>query len=86
MKRFTIIKQRTLEEARFFIDNQSTVRATAKALNISKSTVHKDLTQRLSSFSPILYDKVLEIISKNTDERAMRGGQATKKMYENLKK
>lgn len=86
MKRFTIIKQRTLEEARFFIDNQSTVRATAKVFNVSKSTIHKDLTQRLSSFSPILYDRVLEIISKNTDERAIRGGQATKRKYESLKK
>ena len=84
MKRFTIIKQRTLEEARFFIDNQSTVRATAKVFNVSKSTIHKDLTQRLSSFSPILYDRVLEIISKNTDERAIRGGQATKRKYEGL--
>ena len=86
MKRFTIIKQRTLEEARFFIDNKSTVRATAKAFNVSKTTVYGDLTQRLPSFSPVLYDKVLEIISKNIAERAIRGGQATKRKYESLKK
>lgn len=86
MDRSAIIKDRTLEEARFFIDHNSTVRATAKAFNVSKTTIHKDLTQRLPYFSPILYDKVLEIISKNTEERAFRGAQAVKRKYESLKK
>lgn len=84
MDRSTIIKDRTLEEARFFINHNSTVRATAKAFNVSKTTIHKDLTQRLPYFLPILYEEVLEIISKNTKERALRGGEATKKKYKSL--
>ena len=90
MMKSTIIKQRTLEEARFFIDHQSTVRATAKAFSsnnqpVSKSTVHKDLTERLQYFSPMLHKEVSQILAKNLDERAIRCGNATKKKYENLK-
>lgn len=89
MKKSTTIRNRTLEEARFFIDNKSTVRATAEAFSkkydyVSKSTVHKDLTQRLPDFSTTLYEEVLEIISINTKERALRGGEATKKKYKSL--
>lgn len=82
------IKNRVLEEARFFIDKNSTVRATAEAFSIygqsiTKSTVHKDLTERLPTISPLLYDRVYEILQKNKAERHLRGGEATRKKYLN---
>lgn len=80
------IKNRVLEEARFFIDKNSTIRATAKACgttgsSLSKSTVHKDLTERLPDISPLLYDRVSEILQKNKAEKHLRGGEATRKKY-----
>lgn len=72
---------RILEEARFYIDNRSTMRATAKAFDISKSTVHKDLTKNLWDISPILSRQVQLIIEFNIKERSYRGGNAAREKF-----
>ena len=81
------IEQRTLDEANYIIANKTTVRATAQAYDkVSKSTVHKDLTERLEDISKSLYDEVQMILNKNKEERAMRGGMSTRQKYLDMKK
>ena len=81
------IEQRTLDEANNIIANKTTVRATAQAYDkVSKSTVHKDLTERLEDISKSLYDEVQMILNKNKEERAMRGGMSTRQKYLDMKK
>ena len=63
------------------VENHTTVRATARQFKISKSTVHKDVTQVLRRVNPTLYEQVQQILDKNKDERHLRGGEATKKKY-----
>ncbi len=76
------LEQRACELAVYMIENRATVRAAAKHFGISKSTVHKDLTERLESVNKILYLQVKEILEINKQERHIRGGLATKKKYE----
>lgn len=76
------IEQRACDIAAYIIDNKVTVRAAAKRFGISKSTVHKDLTERLARVNPALYDQVREVLDLNKAERHIRGGMATKKKYE----
>lgn len=85
MRKKEEIRLRVLEVARYFIDNNATVRQTAKAFGISKSTVHLDITERLVDISPILYDSAYAILQKNRKERYIRGGLATKEKYLKLK-
>ena len=81
------IEQRTLDEANYIIANKTTVRATAQAYDkVSKSTVHKDLTERLEDISKSLYDEVQMILNKNKEERAMRGGMSTRQKYLDMTK
>lgn len=81
------IEQRTLDEANYIIANKTTVRATAQAYDkVSKSTVHKDLTERLEDISKSLYDEVQMILNKNKEERAMRGGMSKRQKYLDMKK
>ena len=77
--------ERALLLADYMIKHNSTVRETAAAFNISKSTVHKDLTERLPKISGGLYEKCRKVLSKNKAERHLRGGLATKKKYEKMK-
>lgn len=70
----------------YIIENNATVRSAAKAFGISKSTVHKDVSERLSKIHPQLYPEVKKILEKNKQERHIRGGMATKKKYEQMKK
>ena len=65
----------------YIIDTGATVRATAKVFKISKSTVHKDVTQRLYYDNPQLYRLVKQVLEKNKQERHIRGGMATKEKY-----
>ena len=65
----------------YMIDTGSTVRAAAKHFGISKSTVHKDLCQRLPQCDPLLYRQVRTILDRNRQERHIRGGLATRKKY-----
>lgn len=70
----------------YIIENNATVRATAKQFGISKSTVHKDVSEKLSVIQPLLYSQVKKVLEKNKLERHIRGGMATKKKYEQMKK
>ncbi|MBR2340232.1 MAG: sporulation transcriptional regulator SpoIIID [Clostridia bacterium] len=72
--------------ARYMIDNNATVRATASRFLISKSTVHKDVTSRLKITNPVLYSEVKKVLIKNKEERHLRGGEATKQKYLSKKK
>ena len=74
-------KERCVILATYLIENHATVREVAHQFNISKSTVHKDVTQVLRRINPSLYDQVKTILDKNKDERHLRGGEATKKKY-----
>ena len=68
----------------YLVNNESTVRATASHFGISKSTVHKDVSERLEEIDPELYKKVKNLLDKNKSERHLRGGKATKLKYLNL--
>ena len=78
------VEERVYELAEYIIENRSTVRAAAKRFGISKSTVHKDVTDRLREMDRTLYLKVREILLENKKERHIRGGMATRQKYENL--
>lgn len=75
-------QERAVMLAEYTLEHKSTVRATAKHFGISKSTVHKDLTDRLKKLSPALYSEVRELLETNKRERHIRGGLATKHKYE----
>ena len=75
------IEQRACELAVYIIENSATVRAAAKHFGISKSTVHKDLQQRLPKCNAALYTQVRQILDLNKQERHIRGGMATRQKY-----
>lgn len=75
------IEQRACDIAAYLIAEKGTVRAAAKQFGISKSTVHKDMTERLEEINPGLYAQVREILDVNKAERHIRGGMATRKKY-----
>jgi putative DeoR family transcriptional regulator (stage III sporulation protein D) len=75
------IEERAMEIAYYIIENNATVRQTAKAFGISKSTVHKDVAERLSQINPALANEVRKVLDVNKSERHIRGGLATKEKY-----
>jgi len=75
------IEERAIELAGFIIENNATVRAAAKKFGISKSTVHKDVTERLIQINSVLAEKTKMVLEKNKAERHIRGGMATKAKY-----
>ena len=75
------IEDRAIHLAQYIIDSKDTVRGTAKKFGISKSTVHKDITERLEKINPQLAKNVREILNENKAERHIRGGMATKLKY-----
>jgi putative DeoR family transcriptional regulator (stage III sporulation protein D) len=75
------IEQRVIELANFIVEQKSTVRAAAQKFGISKSTVHKDVTERLEAINASLFKSVRDILQENKAERHIRGGQATKAKY-----
>lgn len=75
------IERRACDLAVYMIENRTTVRATAKAFGISKSTVHKDLTQRLRGCNRALWQQVRQLMDNNKAERHIRGGMATREKY-----
>ena len=77
------IEERVIREGKYIVETNCTVRACAKILGTSKSTVHKDVTERLAGIDPALWEKVKAVLSVNLQERHLRGGDATKKKYEN---
>lgn len=76
------LEERACELAVYMIETGATVRATAQRFGISKSTVHKTLTERLPKCNYALYVQVRKILDKNKQERHIRGGMATKRKYE----
>lgn len=70
-----------MEIARYIIDNNTTVRQAAKHYGISKSTVHKDVTERLVQINPTLAMEARKVLDVNKSERHIRGGLATKEKY-----
>ena len=75
------IDQRARSLALYIIETNSTVRAAAERFGVSKSTVHKDLAERLKSIDRILYEQAREVLDKNKAERHLRGGEATRQKY-----
>lgn len=75
------IEERAVEIAAYIIDNNATVRQTAKQFGISKSTVHKDVTERLIQINPALAKEARKALDTNKSERHIRGGMATREKY-----
>ena len=75
------IEERAIGIANYIIDCNATVRQTAKKFGISKSTVHKDVTERLRQLNRPLYLQVQAVLNKNKQERHIRGGLATREKY-----
>ena len=75
------VKERQEVLAEYVLETGATVRAAAKHFGISKSTVHKDLTEKLRVTHPVLFEEVRLILEKNKAERHLRGGEATRRKY-----
>ena len=75
------IEERAVELAHYIIDSKDTVRGAAKKYGVSKSTVHKDVSERLIKINPALAAEVRVILDENKAERHIRGGMATKRKY-----
>lgn len=80
------IGERATAIAEFVVATGATVRTAAKRFGVSKSTVHKDLTERLKQVDFALFSEVSDILAKNRAERHLRGGEATKMKYKSIKK
>lgn len=76
------VEVRAIELGNYIANTNATVRLTAKKYNISKSTVHKDVSERLKTINPSLYKKVRKVLDTNKEERHIRGGIATKEKYQ----
>lgn len=75
------IENRVRDIAEYITTTGATVRQTATEFGVSKSTVHKDMTERIEELNPIMAEKVRHVLQKNMDERHIRGGIATRKKY-----
>ena len=80
------IEERAVELAHYIIDTKDTVRGAAKRFGVSKSTVHKDVTERLMKINPYLATETKKVLDDNKAERHIRGGEATRKKYKRLPK
>ena len=76
------IEERAIVVAKYILEKNTTVRQTAKTFGVSKSTIHKDVTERLEEINPTLAKEVKMVLEKNKSERHIRGGMATKLKYE----
>ncbi|MDM0911984.1 sporulation transcriptional regulator SpoIIID [Clostridium perfringens] len=75
------IEERVLEVAQYIIYSRATIRKTAKVFGVSKSTIHKDMTERLPKINPDIAEEAKSILDLNKAERHIRGGKATKLKY-----
>jgi putative DeoR family transcriptional regulator (stage III sporulation protein D) len=75
------IEERALEEAKYIVNAKCTVRDAAKIFGVSKSTVHKDVTERLPRINPVVALQVKDILDYNFEDKHLRGGRATKMKY-----
>lgn len=78
------IQKRVLEICAYILETKATVRQTAEVFGVSKSTVHKDMTERLPSLNKELAQKVKQVLEYNKSERHLRGGEATRRKYKEL--
>ena len=85
MEQKSSIEERAVELAHYIIESKDTVRGAAKKYGISKSTVHKDVSERLKKINPGLAKEVREVLEENKAERHIRGGMATKLKYSHMK-
>ena len=74
-----VVEERAVELGEYILQNNATVRAAAKRFHISKSTVHKDVAERLQTVNPQLYGQVRHVLEVNKAQRHIRGGQATRR-------
>ena len=81
-----IVEERAVELGEYIIENGATVRSASKKFGVSKSTVHKDVSERLRGVDPGLYIEVKNILEINKAQRHIRGGMATRKKYSRSKK
>lgn len=81
-----IVEERAVELGEYIIENGATVRSAAKKFGVSKSTVHKDVSERLRGVDPILYNEVKNVLEINKAQRHIRGGMATRKKYSHRQK
>lgn len=79
------LNERVLKETEYLLKNNKTVREVANQFNVSKSTVHKDLQDRLPNINKDLYKEVQVLLQQHIDERHIRGGESTKNKYKKLK-
>ncbi len=79
------IEERAMEIANYIIDTNATVREAARVFKVSKSTVHKDVSERLPKINPGIANEVKKILDKNKAERHIRGGKATRMKYRQQK-
>lgn len=79
------IIDRTLEEALYIIETKQTIRDLTKVFNVSKSTIHKDLSERLKNINLQRYKEVEEILKQHLNTRHIKGGESTRKKYKKLK-
>lgn len=79
------IEERCKELGRYILSQKCTVRQVAQAKGVSKSMVHRDLTERLPIYDPRLYQEVRQHLKKNRAERHIRGGEATRLKYQNMR-
>ena len=75
------IEKRVVQIANYILDEKATVRQTAKVFGVSKSTVHKDVTERLPKINPLVANQVKDVLDINKAERNIRGGKATRMKY-----
>lgn len=80
----SLIIRRVIDEANYMLDTKKTIREIAKVFNVSKSTVHKDLHERLVDIDYSLFEKIDSILKYHIDIRHIRGGESTKKKYKNV--
>ena len=78
------IEERAISIANYIIESNATVRQTAKAFGVSKSTVHKDVTDRLMQIDPTLAKQARQVLDVNKSERHIRGGLATREKYRHM--
>lgn len=78
-------QERCVTLGEYIVENNATVRAAARQFGISKSTVHQDITTKLEKINLALFTEVKAVLDKNKQERHIRGGQATKKKFEEMK-
>ncbi len=79
------IEHRVLEISTYILETKSTVRQVANIFGVSKSTVHKDITERLPDINPFYAKQIKKILDENKSQRHLRGGEATRKKYLALK-